>query len=207
MLTIKTELSDLKIKGSFSEKDLSKTDPIFSELLETRAVMQAENLSKTDGVQKNNTGIRDLEFLEGNNNVNTKEQPESKNYDWATIKDVPRVITILESYADEQKRSILNALAGKALNWKEIVKICNIPHTSCYRKIISLARSGLLIKEDVIIGKRKRINKYKRVIEGLRININNNRITIQAKIDKKLLEKNQADRDIFHEDSNYVHII
>src|SRR5262245_10274945 len=126
MIPTNAKLSDLKIKSDVGEKDLYRTDPIFFELLETRSVMSTEDTSKIDSVQKNYAGIKDIELVEeSRDNTNTRGRPE-KDHDWTTIKDAHSAITILESYADEQKRSILNALAGKSLNWKEIVKICHI---------------------------------------------------------------------------------
>src|SRR5713101_6433625 len=78
-----------------------------------------------------------------------------ENYiqDWITIEESNKAKTILDSYGDEQKRSIIYAVTDKPLTFLEIVRVSNIPLSSCYRKIISLVEEGLLVEDDNLMFK------------------------------------------------------
>ena len=105
---------------------------------------------------------------------------ESENYiqEWITIEEQNKAKVILDSYGDDQKRSIIEALAEKPLTFPEIVEKCNIPLASCHRKIYSLMEEGLLTEDENSKIKPKR---FKSVFKEMRINVKKDAIIVDAR--------------------------
>ena len=100
----------------------------------------------------------------------------------ATIKDKSIISLILHSYADEDKKKILNSTANKPRIILDIISTCKLPQTSSYRKINSLIKNGLLIPNGEIPRKYgKIVTKYISLFENLEISIVKNDISIKAK--------------------------
>ena len=99
-----------------------------------------------------------------------------------TIKDKSIISLILRSYADEDKKKILNITANKPRIILDIIRTCKLPQTSSYRKINSLIKNGLLIPDGQIPRKfGKKVTKYVSLFENLEINIIKNEISIKTK--------------------------
>jgi len=99
-----------------------------------------------------------------------------------TIKDKSIISLILHSYADEDKKKILNTTVNKPRIILDIISTCKLPQTSSYRKINSLIKNGLLIPNGEIPRKYgKIVTKYISLFETLEINIVRNDISIKAK--------------------------
>jgi hypothetical protein len=99
-----------------------------------------------------------------------------------TIKDKSIISLILHSYADEDKKKILNTTANKPRIILDIISACKLPQTSSYRKINSLIKNGLLIPNGKIPRKYgKIVTKYISLFENLEINIVKNDISVKAK--------------------------
>ena len=99
-----------------------------------------------------------------------------------TIKDKSIISLILHSYADEDKKKILNTTTNKPRIILDIISTCKLPQTSSYRKINSLIKNGLLIPNGEIPRKYgKIVTKYISLFENLEINIVRNDISIKAK--------------------------
>jgi hypothetical protein len=98
------------------------------------------------------------------------------------IKDKSIISLILRSYADEDKKKILNVTANKPRIILDIISACRLPQTSSYRKINSLIKNGLLIPDGQIPRKfGKKVRKYVSLFENLEINIIKNEISVKAK--------------------------
>ena len=95
---------------------------------------------------------------------------------------------ILEAYGDKQKRAILSVLDNNTLTLQDIVRACHIPQTSCYRKILSLIKQGLVVQNSSINKKKRRETKYRQKFEQLRIDINGNKIIAYARSANKKLD-------------------
>ena len=111
----------------------------------------------------------------------TKKPHDYHNHDWITIDKLPYVTLILESYADSDKRCILEAAIDKSRNISEIFDVCNKPQTSVYRKVISLIECGLLVPDSFSFKHGRKSTKYKSIFEELQIDIIRNKITIKVK--------------------------
>jgi len=110
-----------------------------------------------------------------------------------TIKDKSIISLILHSYADEDKKKILNTTANKPRIILDIISACKLPQTSSYRKINSLIKNGLLIPDGEIPRKYgKIVTKYVSLFENLEINIVKNDIHVKAKFSE------DARHAIFH---------
>lgn len=111
----------------------------------------------------------------------------NKNYgeDWITIEEQDLLKLVLESFAEEDKRKILNSVVDKALPVSDILEMCNIPTTSAYRKINSLIKAGLLKTERFIGVGKSRKRTYRSLFENVRIRINKNKIIVKVKFTKK----------------------
>ncbi len=100
-----------------------------------------------------------------------------------TIKDKPIISLILHSYADDDKKKILNVTANKPRIILDIINACKLPQTSSYRKINSLIKNGLLIPDGQIPRKfGKKVTKYVALFENLEINIIKNDISVKARL-------------------------
>lgn len=125
-------------------------------------------------------------FLENAN----KYESETQNSDWITAQDPSLIKLILESFADEDKKNILNAVLDEPKTISEILKIAKIPQTSGYRKVNALIDDGLLVFQGYVTTYDvKKINKYKSIFENIMININQNSDDIKILFTKKVLEK------------------
>lgn len=99
------------------------------------------------------------------------------------IKDKSIISLILHSYADDDKKKILNVTANKPRIILDIINACKLPQTSSYRKINSLIKNGLLIPDGQIPRKfGKKVTKYVALFENLEIDIIKNDISVKAKL-------------------------
>jgi hypothetical protein len=100
-----------------------------------------------------------------------------------TIKAKSIISLILHSYADDDKKKILNVAANKPRIILDIINACKLPQTSSYRKINSLIKNGLLIPDGQIPRKfGKKVTKYVALFENLEINIIKNDISVKARL-------------------------
>jgi len=100
-----------------------------------------------------------------------------------TIKTKSIISLILHSYADDDKKKILNVTANKPRIILDIINACKLPQTSSYRKINSLIKNGLLIPDGQIPRKfGKKVTKYVALFGNLEINIIKNDISVKARL-------------------------
>ncbi len=112
-------------------------------------------------------------------------QDVKSNLKWVTIKDKSLILLVLQSYADPDKKRILDA-AEQPRIILDIVDICKLPQTSTYRKINLLVRNGLLIPDSqVSMRYGKNVIKYVSLFTNLEINIVKNDVLIRARINEE----------------------
>lgn len=99
---------------------------------------------------------------------------------WVVIKDKSLILLILQSYADPDKKMILDATEHPK-TILDIIDECKLPQTSTYRKINSLIRNGLLIPEGQISMKYgKNVTTYVALFRNVEINIIKNDVQVRA---------------------------
>ena len=107
---------------------------------------------------------------------------QDEDFGWVDIEEKSLSQLILETFVNPQKKKILNLTSDRVLTAPEILEICKMPTTSGYRTINSLIKNGLLVKSpDGYIKYERRINKYKSVFKDVKINIEKNKISVNAK--------------------------
>ena len=101
---------------------------------------------------------------------------------WIIIKDKSLIMLILQSYADPDKKKILDATEQPRMIL-DIIDTCKLPQTSTYRKINSLIRNGLLVPSGQISMKYgKNVTTYVTLFKSVEINIVKNDVQVRVKI-------------------------
>ena len=101
---------------------------------------------------------------------------------WITIKDKSLIMLILQSYADPDKKKILDATERPRIIL-DIIEACKLPQTSTYRKINLLIRNGLLIPNGQVSMKYgKNVMTYVTLFKNVEISIIKNDVQVRAKI-------------------------
>jgi len=107
---------------------------------------------------------------------------------WITIEDSAINQVILESYGEEDKVKVLRVVSNKSKIISDILKECNIPQTSGYRKINALIKSGLLIADgEVIADDGRKIIKYLSLFDNTKIEILKDKISVKVQFNNKKL--------------------
>ena len=109
-----------------------------------------------------------------------KVKTKKSNNEWFTLSDPYANSIILKTYGDLEKRRILETVSDTPKIINDILKDCDLPRTSGYRKINSMIDDGLLFKSDHIVVENKKINKYVCVFSNLKINIEKNKMSIDV---------------------------
>jgi hypothetical protein len=112
----------------------------------------------------------------------------TSNREWIEIKDPAIVDLILDNYGDQFSRRILQHVTLTPMTSSDILRLCGIPQTSGYRKILAMIDNHLLTPFDTAIGKRNgRItNRYISTFRNIQIEINEKIITVRARLNSKL---------------------
>ena len=112
---------------------------------------------------------------------------------WIALEDSKLVELILRSVGDEDKKEIINAVMNQPHTIAEIVEICQLPHTSGYRKVNSLIDDGILIPREYITAHDgKRIAKYQAVFETLLIALEKNKVILCILASQEFMKQSSA---------------
>ncbi|VVC05696.1 Uncharacterised protein [uncultured archaeon] len=141
------------------------------------------------GFQEETTFEKDSQSQMNLNVLLNELEKTKKNFDfndgYITIESPSHMELILESYADADKRKILEITADKAKPIMEILNTCNIPQTSAYRKVTMLIAEGMIIPNGCAFKHGRRITKYKSIFENVEINMVRNKLQITVKLAEK----------------------
>ena len=92
---------------------------------------------------------------------------------------------ILQTFGDEDKKTILDTVLNKSLIVADILKESKIPQTSGYRKINSMISNGILISNGFELSKdNKKIKKYETVFENIKMDIQEKRMIAKIQLKK-----------------------
>src|SRR6266849_9931025 len=164
---------DITIKENLGKKTLQKVEELLFEKYGINLTQSITDFTKLDTVLREffGEGAEGLEkqFLE---NIVTLEETKNNDPNWVAIEDPSLSKQILETFGDEDKKNILNAVLDESRIISNILEITQLPQTSGYRKVNSLIDSGLLIVQGHITSHDgKIVNKYKSIFENVAINI------------------------------------
>ncbi len=149
-----------------------------------------EEFEKIDFVLKElfgNTGAKGLEHRFCENIFDSKTKKTNDN--WVTISDPSINSIIIQTFGDLEKKKIIEAVIVTPKIIYEIIKECDLPQTSGYRKINQLIYDGFLIPIEFEIKENKKIFKYICVFKNLKIEINSNKINASVQLNDSQQEQ------------------
>ncbi|HSG73906.1 MAG TPA: transcriptional regulator [Nitrosopumilaceae archaeon] len=172
------------IRNNLGEKTTKKIEERLFEKYGLSLTQGIEEFQKIDAVLREyfGAGADGLEnkFLENICKVKTKNSTNS----WFTIKDGKIAQSILESFGDDDKASIINSVIDNPKIISDILASCKIPQTSGYRKINQLIDDGLLITDGhEFTSDSRKVSKYRSLFNNIRINIVKNQVTVDVQLE------------------------
>ncbi|QLH06915.1 hypothetical protein [Nitrosopumilus ureiphilus] len=111
-----------------------------------------------------------------------QSKPRKSKEHWYTLSDSYVNTIILQAYGDMEKKKIIESVSESPKIIHDILKDCQLPRTSGYRKINSLIDDGLIYQFDQIVVDNKKINKYACAFTNLKINIEKNKLTVDVQL-------------------------
>lgn len=172
------------IEKNLGAKTAKKIDDRLFEKFGISITQAMEEFDKLDLVLREffGKGADGIERKFFENIFETKSKKSNDN--WYTLTDSQINSIILQTYGDLEKKKILESVSDKPKIIADILKDCDLPRTSGYRKINNLIDEGLLSVSDQLIVDNKKINKYVCVFSNLRIDINKNKVRIEIQLNK-----------------------
>jgi CTP-dependent riboflavin kinase len=97
---------------------------------------------------------------------------------------------ILAALADEEIIKILDCAMYRSKSVNDVIKECDIPHTTAYRKIKWLLEEGLFVIDKVQITQDgKKLSLFRSVLKALNIKYEYNSVIIEAEQNLSIVEK------------------
>ncbi|MEK6931752.1 MAG: hypothetical protein AABZ37_06220 [Thermoproteota archaeon] len=142
-----------------------------------------EEFEKLDFVLKElfgDVGAKGLENKFCENIFDSKSKKTDEG--WIIISD-PRINSIIiQIFGDLEKKKIIDSVISTPKIMYEIIKECDLPQTSGYRKINALINDGFLIPTEFEVKENKKIFKYICTFKNLKIDINSNQIKVSVQL-------------------------
>jgi hypothetical protein len=117
---------------------------------------------------------------------------ESSSETWVVIKNKYLTELILKTFADEDKKMIMDFTRTKSETIPKILTLCDLPNTSGYRKMKHLIDDGFVIPAglaETFEGRRALV--YKSIIQKIQIIINKSDIFAKILVPKETLNSSQ----------------
>ena len=149
-----------------------------------------EEFEKLDFVLKElfgDAGARGLENRFCENIFDSKSKKTKEG--WIIISDSSINSTIIQTFGDLEKKKIIESVISVPKIMYEIIKECDLPQTSGYRKINALINDGFLIPTEFEIKENKKIFKYICTFKNLKIDINSNQIKVSVQLNDSQQEQ------------------
>lgn len=193
---IAKSLSDT-IEKNLGKKTVQKIEQRLFEKYGISWSQSLEEFEKLDFVLKElfgDAGAKGLErrFCESIFDSKSKKT----NEEWITISDPNINSIIIQTFGDLEKKKIIESTISTSKISYEIIRECNLPQTSGYRKINALIDDGFLIPTEFEVKENKKIFKYTCIFKNLKIDINSNKIKVSVQLN-----------DSQQEQCSFLHII
>ncbi len=107
---------------------------------------------------------------------------------WITIKNRYLTELILKTFADDDKKRILDFVRNRPETIPKTLASCNLPNTSGYRKMRQLIDDGFVMTTGLVESfEGRRTLVYKSVIHKIQITINKNEIYARISVPKEII--------------------
>lgn len=116
----------------------------------------------------------------------TTEEHSSET--WLVINNKVLTELILKTFADEDKKLILDFTRNNSETIPRILSLCNLPNTSGYRKVKQLIDDGFVIPTgmaETFEGRRALL--YRSIIQKVQVYINKNDVVAKILVPKEIL--------------------
>ncbi|MDH3312919.1 MAG: transcriptional regulator [Nitrosopumilus sp.] len=189
---------DHNIRTSLSDNAINKIETRLFEKYGITLTTSIEQFNKLDSILREffGEGADGIEEKLFNNILELKDHKQdvtSENAKWITIKDTHLINLILDVFGDEDKKKICTSVTNEGKIIYKILKECQIPQTSGYRKINSLIKNGLLTIDDHIsTNEGKKVNTYKFLFQNVQINIIKKQITVEVQLNEQGVENSSV---------------
>jgi predicted transcriptional regulator len=99
-------------------------------------------------------------------------------------------MNLLRALADDEAREVIACAISGGKSVADIVRECNIPHTSAYRLVNKLKNEGLLVVERVVLSKDgKKSLLYRSSVRSVMVKFEEGRISIEVLLNHNIAEK------------------
>mgnify|MGYP001293240110 CR=1 FL=1 len=179
------------IEENLGKSALNKIEQRLMERHGMNIIQAIKDFYKFDSVLREFFGAdadgMETKFLQ---NIIELSQKKKANDNWIVIQDQDLAKIFLESFADKDKKVIIDSVLDESLIIADILERCKVPQTSGYRKINQLIDSGLLISNGFVLASDgKKIKKYQTIFDDVKIDIEKNSIVIRVKLKKNSLSQ------------------
>ncbi len=179
------------IEENLGKSTLNKIEQRLMERHSMGIIQAIKNFYKFDSVLREFFGAEadglETKFLQ---NIIELKQQKKVNDNWIIIQDQGLTKIFLESFADEDKRAIIDSVTDESLIIADILECCKLPQTSGYRKINQMIDSGLLISNEYELATDgKKIKKYETMFDDVKIDIEKNVIVVKIQLKKNFLSQ------------------
>jgi len=197
-------------KSIQEEMDSEKIDSIDARLRQEYGLTFQEVFSKFDNVrnalQKFETEFKDVEDKILRNFLTIDKSITSDT--WLIIKDRHLAEMILKTFADSDKKLILDCIRDRSETIPKTLSSCNLPNTSGYRKMNQLIEDGFVVPAGLTESfEGKRAILYKAIIQKIQININKDRVSTLISIPKESLRTSQVINTILNINQNVKNVL
>ncbi len=125
------------------------------------------------------------------------EQDSKTSEIWLVIKNQYLIESILKTFADQDKKAIMDLIRDEPETIPKILERCKIPNTSGYRKMNQLIDEKMVTATglaETFEGKRAIL--YKSIVQRIQILINGNEIIAKISVDHETLNSSEIIRTI-----------
>jgi hypothetical protein len=120
---------------------------------------------------------------------------------WLVVKDMHLTEIILKTFADSDKKQILDCIRDSPGTIPKTLSSCNLPNTSGYRKMNQLIEDGFVVPTGLTESfEGKRALLYKSIIQKIQIIINKDKVITSISIPRESLKTSQVINTILHMD-------
>jgi predicted transcriptional regulator len=173
------------IESNLGKVTLNKIEQRLMEKHGVGVVQAIKEFSKLDDVLQEffGPGAQGLEsrFIQ---NIIKLEKSKKEAENWIVLKDQILAKTILDSFADVQKKAILEAVMDESLSIEEILDKCQVDQSAGNDKINYLIENGLLVSDGI-----QENRKYQTTFSNVKMDLDKKTMVVKVQLKKIQLQE------------------